>query len=630
MCGITGFVSKEIDYDYIHNINNIIEPLKRRGPNNFSHEIYDNLAFGHTRLSIIDLSTKANQPMYSFNKKFLITYNGEIYNFKYLKKLLNIETYSDTRILLECISRYGLDKTLKIVSGMFAIALFDIENKKLYLARDIAGEKPLYYGYLENKNHFIFASQISSIIKHEKWINNINQETLNDFLNFGFIPSNKSIFDNIFKLEPGHYLSINTDTLDNFSLKKWSNSNIKLPKDSTNNKSFIDYQGELENELENTIINNSVSDVPIGAHLSGGIDSSLICAIAKKKNIDFTSYTIAFDEKDFDESLYAKNIANYLKIKNKSFLINENEILRTINHLSSIYDEPFADSSQIPSTILSKYASKDVKVMLTGDGADELFCGYNRHIYLNEFMSNNFFKNKLYTSLISIIDYLSENIFFKKMINKILSNKLSNPLEQILKIKRIINSKDIVQGYFSIIGVNDIRLNNNDKIRYNNFIKNINNEIDKILSLDFNIYLPNDILIKSDRSSMYYGLENRSPYLSKSIIDFSNNLPLKYKINKKISKYILRSVLYKNVPSKFFNRPKHGFSIPIYKFLNNNLREWVLNLLNENSIDSIKDYKIELMNEFKNKSEFDDYNSFKVRRLWNLLMFEAWYINYLK
>ena len=140
MCGITGFVSKEIDYDYIHNINNIIEPLKRRGPNNFSHEIYDNLAFGHTRLSIIDLSTKANQPMYSFNKKFLITYNGEIYNFKYLKKLLNIETYSDTRILLECISRYGLDKTLKIVSGMFAIALFDIENKKLYLARDIAGE----------------------------------------------------------------------------------------------------------------------------------------------------------------------------------------------------------------------------------------------------------------------------------------------------------------------------------------------------------------------------------------------------------------------------------------------------------------------------------------------------------
>ena len=267
---------------------------------------------------------------------------------------------------------------------------------------------------MENKNHFIFASQISSIIKHEKWINNINQETLNDFLNFGFIPSNKSIFDNIFKLEPGHYLSINTDTLDNFSLKKWSNSNIKLPKDSKNNKSFIDYQGELENELENTIINNSVSDVPIGAHLSGGIDSSLICAIAKKKNIDFTSYTIAFDEKDFDESLYAKNIANYLKIKNKSFLINENEILRTINHLSSIYDEPFADSSQIPSTILSKYASKDVKVTLTGDGADELFCGYNRHIYLNEFMSNNFFKNKLYTSLISIIDYLSENVFLKK------------------------------------------------------------------------------------------------------------------------------------------------------------------------------------------------------------------------
>ena len=626
MCGITGFIENINTKADKTSITLMTNSLSKRGPDYQSYFIDKNYAIGHARLSIIDLSPQSNQPVKSKSGRFIISFNGEIYNFKKLQKNIDLDynqKMSDTLTLLQYIDLFGIEKTLNNIKGMFAFALIDKKENTLTLARDIAGEKPLYYGYIE-KNHsksFVFGSQLSSLSKHKNWNNEINKDSLNFFLKLGFIPGENSIYKNIKKINPGSYLSINISNSEILFNKKWYKKEKIL---INNNNSFKNVKTDLKNKLNSTIVESSVSDVPLGAHLSGGIDSTLVCSILAKNNINFETFTIGYNESDYDESKYAESISNYLNIKNNKLIINDNILINTVEKLSNVYDEPFADSSQIPSTILSNYASSKVKVMITGDGADELFGGYNRHIYLSKILRMNTFKRNFFKLLLYNFFLFNDFKVSNKLMNLLLNKFFSNPLDKINKFKRIIDNKDFIKSYVDLLGYNKLDLNTYSGLKeiINNFDLKNKNIFDKILEIDFNLYLPDDILIKSDKSSMYFGLENRSPYLNKDIIEFSKTIPLDFKIHKNKGKILLRSILADYIPKKLFERPKQGFAIPLGKMLKTSLYSWAENLLNLDTVETLSDTRRIMKDTLVNKKYLSIEDE---KRIWNLLMFQSWY-----
>lgn len=625
MCGITGFVERGKSITSLDTIKKMTESLNKRGPDYQSYLSSKNFAIGHARLSIIDLSNNANQPLYSISKRYLISFNGEIYNYKKLQMKLssnyNFNENSDTSTLLEYFEKFGIKQTLQDISGMFAIALIDLKLNKLFLIRDQSGEKPIYYGFINENNTFIFGSQVTSIRKHPGWVNYLDNLSLENFLNFGFIPGHHSIYKNIKKVKPGCYVEFDMKNLNIVFESKWS-KDLNNFNDKINNYDLC--KSNLKECLNKTIVDQSISDVPIGAHLSGGIDSSLICSILKKNNIKFESYTIGFENKDYDESNYATKIAEYLKIKNNKIIVNENDIVDSVIKLSSVYDEPFADSSQIPSCILSKYASKKVKVMLTGDGADELFGGYNRYLYSNKLLNLSNFERNIYKILLNIFFKLNNFNFSRIIFKLILENFFSNPFEKIQKLNLLLNKKDIESIYIQALSNNQNIEDNNKYI--SELIKSIDdnngNISDRLMKLDFNIYLPDDILVKSDRSSMYHSLENRSPFLDKKIISLSNKIPTDYKINNKTGKVILRSILSDFIPKKLFDRPKQGFAVPLNNINDGKLKNWFKDMLNFDSINEINMVKEDLVQELNKKNHL---NFLLEKRLWNFLMFQSWY-----
>ena len=626
MCGITGFIENINTKADKRSITLMTDSLSKRGPDYQSYFIDKNYAIGHARLSIIDLSPQSNQPVKSKSGRFIISFNGEIYNFKKLQKNIDLDykqKMSDTLTLLQYIDIFGIEKTLNNIKGMFAFALIDKKENTLTLARDIAGEKPLYYGYIE-KNHsksFVFGSQLSCLSKHKNWNNEINKNSLNFFLNLGFIPGENSIYKNIKKINPGNYLCIDISNSEILFNKKWYKKEKILV---NNNNSFKNIKTDLKNKLNSTIVDSSVSDVPLGAHLSGGIDSSLVCSILAKNNINFETFTIGYKESDYDESKYAESISNYLNIKNNKLMINDNILIKTVEKLSSVYDEPFADSSQIPSTILSNYASSKVKVMITGDGADELFGGYNRHIYLSKILRMNTFKRNFFKLLLYNFFLFNDFKVSNKLMNLLLNKFFSNPLDKINKFKRIIDNKDFIKSYVDLLGYNNLDLNTYSDLKeiINQFDLKNKNIFDKILEIDFNLYLPDDILIKSDKSSMYFGLENRSPYLNKDIIEFSKTIPLDYKIHKNKGKILLRSILADYIPKKLFERPKQGFAIPLGKMLKTNLYAWAESLLNLDTVETLSDTRSIIKDTLINKEHLSIGDE---KKIWNLLMFQSWY-----
>jgi len=631
MCGVTGFIENSNNKCSIESINLMTQSLIRRGPDYQSFIIKNNVALGHARLSIIDLTKNANQPMSSISGRYLISFNGEIYNYKNLNKKINsfhkFESKSDTKTLLEYFDKFGINQTLNDISGMFSIALYDVKLNKLFLIRDRVGEKPLYFGITKKKSYesFVFGSQLSTISKHDNWSGNIDLDSLKSFLNFGFIPSDNSIFQNIKKVKPGHIVIVDTTT---FSYKEESYWTYKTSNLSSINNNLEKNKNNFNKILIKTLQEQSISDVPIGAHLSGGIDSSLICSVMAKEKIKFETFTVSFNEIEYDESTHAKNIAKFLGIKNNVIKLDEDSIIDTIYLLSSIYDEPFADSSQIPSSILSKHASNYVKVMITGDGADELFGGYNRHLYLNKFIDMKNYKKYPLKCFIFFLQILSNFKFSKYAINTLLGKYFSNPIEKIYKINNILNSNNISDSYLKIIGIDANLSNLNNKI-YNlvNKLEKQESEIfNKIMNIDFGFYLPDDILVKSDKSSMFYGLENRSPYLDKKIIHFAENLSLNLKINNNNSKYILKSLLSDYIPKKLFTRPKQGFAIPLFNLLNGKLKNWSMDHLNLNTMNEIESYKNDVKNNINKFNNKNDINFEK--KLWHLLMFQTWHANF--
>ena len=616
MCGICGFI------DFNNNLNkqNLIamtNTLSHRGPDN-SDYFFDSsdsfsIGFGHRRLSIIDVSDKASQPMFFENN--VIVYNGEIYNYKEIKKELEdcgyfFKSSSDTEVVLKSFHKWG-KSCVNRFKGMFAFCIFNINNNKIYLFRDRFGVKPLYYYW--NNGLFLFSSELKAFQKIPCFKKKLNINSIEMFLRFGYIMQPHTIFENTFKLKGGHCLKFNLLNKNLSKLQYWDIYTL-LHK----NKIYNNYNETLE-LLQKQIVSSfkyrTISDVPIGIFLSGGIDSSLVAAILSANSSQkIKTFTIGFSENNFDESKYAKKIANYIDSEHNEFLCSQKEALSLINKIPDYYDEPFGDSSAIPTMLLSKLTSEHVKVALSGDGGDELFFGYNKYFRILE--TQKYLKK--------IPAFLNKSLVFNENIlkNTELRRKYFN-IKSNIKYKN--NATKLLEYRSSRFTDKELEEILNFKINrlYSDFDKKYSLDFNKNLQItDINTYMIDDILVKTDRASMAYSLEVREPFLDPEIAEFGLNMPNEFKFDNYNGKLILKDILKKYIPEELFNRPKMGFGIPLAKWLRDELRETLDYYTSKEKIDD-KIFNFEIIN--KIKSDFYKGKNTEFEKLWFILMFQMWY-----
>ena len=636
MCGISGIFSKEDNLEEV--LKTFNKRLFNRGPDysSFFIDKKNYFGMGHTRLSILDLSSRGNQPMSDHSGDWIISFNGEIYNHleirKYLSEKIQDRIYwkseSDTETILLSNKILGLEKTLELLEGMFAFALYNKKENILYLVRDRIGEKPLYYYHHENK--LVFGSDIS-IFKDLKNINlSINQTVISEYFQTGNVSAPNSIYKHIFKLDPGTYLKLT----DNFSRKinvpYWSLKNLikKKEKNKIFKLNFNEQKKNLKNLLEKTVIKQTISDVQIGSFLSGGIDSSIITSILQKNSSKkIKTFTVGFNDKNFDESDNAKEISKYLGTDHYEYFIEDNHIFNFIENLENIYSEPFSDSSQIPTFLVSKLMRQEAKVILSGDGGDEFYGGYNRYLYLKyiKFFSNNLplkIKNKL-----NIILKIIPTSFLNKYLPFINIKNFDN---KIRKFINFIDTESDFELYNKMISINSEQysflqqenLSKNIFLEKKESLRNLQIE-ENFMYLDQKDYLSNDVLCKVDRATMYNSVESRAPFLDHKLIENSWNIPLIHKIKGNSGKVILKEILKEYLPNKYINKSKAGFAIPIDDLLRVNLKVWVEDLLHSST--QINDYinfkKINILWEKHKKKEI---NAGGV--LWTFLVLQNWFI----
>ena len=629
MCGIVGFLNlnnSKYSFDPSLVIRQMINEVKSRGPDfqNYWSDGKNQIYLGHARLAIIDLNKRSNQPIQSRDGKWTIIFNGEIYNYKELRDFLKNknELTGDTSVLVALIEKYGFENAIKKIDGMFAIAAWDHANSKLFLTRDRVGEKPLYYSI--DNDLITFGSNINSIQVIPNKNLEISQDSVKSYFKLNYIPKKKSIYKNILKLIPGTYLEYNLK-LKSFKISTYWNLNEDLK--SLSNKEFVNQTYQL---LEKSIQQHLISDVEVGTFLSGGVDSSLVTAISKKfVGNKIKTFTLGSDNYNFDESQQAKSISNFLGFDNLNYKPTKNDVLDTVNDLPKIYGEPFGDSSQIPSILISKFAKNYVKVVLSGDGGDELFGGYNRYKYFYKIYPKlkyipNFFRKK-FGYVLKNLNPNSVDRFIKSLNNLLPNSQKKYNLGYFLnKSGRLIECDNYEDSFLSLISnsieTKEIFIDQSDfDLRSDIKINNLSD----IIKHDLINYLPDDILCKVDRASMAYGLEVRSPYLNRSVVEFAQSIPLKLKFKNGVSKYILREILNKYIPKNIFSGPKRGFSVPISDWLKNDLKDILLdyssktkilqqNIFNYGSINQI--IKDHLLNKRSNE-----------KFLWSYLIFQIWY-----
>ena len=647
MCGILGSIGqfKNINEE---SFNQALLKANFRGPDfsDFHNFISCNnqIFLGHNRLSIIDLNPTGNQPKISHSKKNMIIFNGEIYNHLELRRKFPSEfkwsSNSDTETLIELIEKFGIAQTLDMIRGMFAFAVYDFEENIVTLARDISGEKPLYL-YFHNQG-FIFSSDLNSPVHLGMPSKEINQDAINELLRLNYIPAPLCIYKSTFKLPPASYISINLKDFKHKTAHSFnevvSSTGVKFKKfwnlpeqkdqfdTSYSSTSLLKITEQL---LEESIAQQQLSDVPIGAFLSGGIDSSLVVSLMQKNSSSkIKTFNIGFDFDAYDESPYAKKIAHHLGTDHHSTICTKAEAIKIIPSLPFAFAEPFADSSQIPTMLVSKIAKEQVSVVLSGDGGDELFGGYNRYLF-----SSSYWKilRRIPTPIRKKIFYILSKYsikhttyILKYLFPSILSGDYTERVEKLFtKLSKIENDYSF---YASLTGSwNELELNdknsNFQEIFENSSFKTLE---EKMMAMDFQTYLPDDILCKVDRSSMYYSLETRTPFLNQNLVEHAYKLPLNLKIKNGKTKNILRDILNKHVPVHLFERPKMGFGIPIHDWIRSDLKEWSSQML----FDSPKSdcyLPTDLI-----KKKWDDHQAQKNNNfyeLWSVIQLNQWMAN---
>ncbi|MBI2274132.1 MAG: asparagine synthase (glutamine-hydrolyzing) [Bacteroidetes bacterium] len=630
MCGIFGYLDKKNKISTEHNKKSL-KAISHRGPDDLGEwtDLHNGIYLSQVRLAILDLSPAGHQPMVSITGRYVMTFNGEIYNHQSIRKELGDQYsikwkgHSDTETFLAALERWGLETALEKSVGMFAIGIWDCEEKELILARDRMGEKPLYYGW--QNDSFIFGSDLAAIEMHESFQGTMDREALALFMQLSYIPAPFSIYKNIYKLEPGTFLRINVKEYLPSISRYWS------LRESIQTGAREPFGGSPEDAVEvlNTILQRSIhqqmiADVPIGAFLSGGIDSSVVVAIMQSlSNRPIQTFTIGFDEKKFNEAEHAKAVAKHIGVHHTELYISPKETLDVIPELSKIYSEPFADSSQIPTYLVSKLARREVTVSLSGDAGDELFCGYRSYskalkmrniiFSLPEWLRNS---SSLFTSLNNSVVANFSNELSQKIDTAMGLFSAKHPLDVYQRlITRWLPSEQIVIGVEGNFNVLDKIGDEINSIGY----------IESLMALDMLMYLPDNNLCKVDRAAMAVSLETRVPLLDHRIVEFANSLPLNYKLNKGVTKWPLRQILYKHVPKSLVERPKMGFSVPLSDWLKGPLREWAEYLLSEEKIVSqgVLNYSVIKKRWAEQLSGKRDSKYL----LWNVLIFQSWMEN---
>ncbi len=620
MCGICGFVTKkQVTNEQLKLMNST---MIHRGPDDQGEEIFSfskdlNIGLAQRRLSILDLSPKGHQPFHSEEDDIIIVFNGEIYNFQKLKKELtdyNFISDCDTEVILASYKKWGMD-FVDHIDGMFAIALFDVKNHKLLLTRDRLGKKPLYYFY--DGNDLIFASNLQPIMNFPDFKKEIDQNVLPRFLFNNYITGEDCILKGVSKVRPGQLIIFDGCKLEKkiyWSLveeyKKFSKNQIK---------SFDEAKRELNEELIEAVRSRMVADVPVGTFLSGGYDSSLVTAVAQSlSDRPMKTFSIGFEDKEYDEAPFAKEIAEYLGTDHTNHYVTESEMLELVESIPKYYDEPFADSSQIPSMLVAQIAKKDVTVVLTGDGGDEFFCGYRMYEKLTTAQKLEPFARVI-------------RLFIKC---KKIFNKLPFAVKVILE-----NSDDRYRTQFGrkayqeciskMLGCDMMSIPYDESV-----IGESNWQIRRML-LDSITYLADNNLCKVDRATMKHSLEARNPLISVNVINTAFRIPHKFKYYKKSKKYILKELAHDYIPKKLLDRSKKGFSVPIDKWLRGALKQDLLKLTDVNYLKEQGIFAPEYTSEYVKKYVAEgDKGSFTGNNpshiVWPLYMFQKWYQYYME
>ncbi len=631
MCRIIGFVDQRgvNVYDFSGVVGKMRDTMEYGGPDDAGIFIdqKNGVALGHRRLSILDLSSAGHQPMSSDDGLIWITYNGEIYNFESIKDELQSKGYrfkshTDTEVLIKAYQEWGIDCVQKF-RGMWAFGLYDLKKNCIILCRDRVGVKPLYWYYHDGL--FMFASEVKAFLQHPKYRKEINRDAVSLFFQYSYIPAPYSIFCNTYKLEPGHVLIFSCATGNIVKRCYWKHEDyiFKSNADVALIKTEDEYADELRKFLIDSFKLRLVSDVPVGVFLSGGIDSSLIAAILQsEQSSQVKTLSIGFEQSEYNEAPFAKNIASYLHTDHHELYCTQKDFLDIIPKLPKIYDEPFGDSSAIPTFLLSKFSRSDVKVVLSGDGGDELFCGYMRYWIMEQ--------HKLILQIIRRVNKPWTKSTVKQLFYFVCGNvlKFSNVDQKYSKFLRLIESADFSDHYDHMIRyfTNEL-IEQVGLIPQKSFLNSVlgltkGESMDRMMRFDFRYYLPDDILVKTDRATMAVGLECREPLLDHTLIEYAAGMPLGIKYRNKTSKYVLKEILSKYIPPRLFNRPKRGFGIP--------LTDWLIGLKNHELFSVLSKSEIEkygILNYqgvdslIKGKGGSSD--------IWLLLMFQLWCKEYL-
>jgi asparagine synthase (glutamine-hydrolysing) len=619
MCGISGFIdfNKKITREQLMAACNSIQ---HRGPDNGDIVVFETpeatIGLGHRRLAILDLSPLGRQPMYSDDKSITILLNGEIYNFKEIRSDLVEKGYhfssnSDTEVVLKAYQQYGTDCLHKFI-GMFAIVIYDSNLQKVFLIRDRTGVKPLYYYFADGC--LLFASELKAFHRFPNFKKEIDDEAVSLFFKYGYIKAPYTIFKNTHKLLPGYIATLN---LKDQSLKLAQYWNVldfyKKPIIAIDEKEAID---ELETLCKSAFQYRMVSDVPVGVFLSGGYDSSLLAAILQKNNIKkINTFTIGFKDEEFNEANHAKNVAKHLGTNHNEYYCTTKEAEEIIPLLPFFYDEPFGDSSAIPTILVSRFAREQVTVALSADGGDEIFAGYERYDQLTTI-------NKLQKKL----PYFVRKGGAKLLLSLPGINMRRRKIAALLTEDNILVTSDLVSEHFLR---DDLHRLIKNKSLHNQTLNEFGSipqglaMINSLLIADYKTYLSDDILTKVDRATMSIGLEGREPFLDHRIIEWAAQLPVDLKYKNGNKKYVLKQLTHKYVPFDIMNRPKMGFGIPFGKWLKGNLKPLFLetvseeNLLKQNVLN--KDYVLKLTNDYFDGKATNDW------QIWLIFMFMLWW-----
>ena len=626
MCGITGaYCFSEKGRKYLERVSLAVDSMKRRGPDMSRHKQFENLVLGHSRLSVIDTSSAASQPLTDASGRYTIVFNGEFFNYEEYRNDLIARGYhftstSDTEVLLYLYIAYGKN-CLEKINGFFSFVIYDKQKEELFMARDRSGEKPFIY-YID-ETVFLFASEMKALAAYE-YDRSIDRHSFFSYLQLNYIPGPHSIFENVKKLMPGHYAVLKNGELTITRYHKIENN----PKITI---SYREAQESIRMLMDAAVRRRLVADVPLGAFLSGGIDSSIVVAIASQYKSNLQTFSIGYqDEPFFDETHYANLVAQKFGTKHTVFSLTNNDLLQNVMSVLDYIDEPFADSSALAVYMVSKYTREHVTVALSGDGADEIFAGYNKHMAHYRALSRPY-TNSLITSSMPLL----------RMLPKSRNSKFGNKVRQLYRYGEglSLNDKDRYWRWCAFADEDDVqKLLTNDardelyEQRKAEILQNIeaSEDLNSILLTDMNLVLTSDMLTKVDMMSMANSLEVRSPFLDHTVFDYAFTLPSSFKIDELMKKKLLQDAYRNILPDELYNRPKKGFEVPMLKWLRNEMQPMIREyLLNEHYIKEQRIFRPEQLKALYHSLMSNNPDESHAR-IWAILVFQHWYRKYIK